>query len=93
MTLTIGGHRARFQLESVLNLKQSLRAIGSDLLIAVGKPEEVGPGGYCPPYHGVPFFSTETRVQSVLGNRAWRMLPATSYGTIQLKMRGLKSSG
>ena len=38
-----GGHRGRFQLESVLNLKRNLRAIGSDLLVAVGKPEEVIP--------------------------------------------------
>ena len=38
-----GGHRGRFQLESVLNLKKNLRAVGSDLLVAVGKPEEVIP--------------------------------------------------
>ena len=38
-----GGHRARFQLECVLNLKQNLRAIGSDLVVEVGKPEEIIP--------------------------------------------------
>ena len=36
-----GGRRARFQLECVLNLRENLRAAGSDLLVAVGKPEDV----------------------------------------------------
>ena len=36
-----GGHRARFQHECVSNLKKNLRAIGSDLLVVVGKPEDV----------------------------------------------------
>lgn len=38
-----GGRRARFLLESVLDLKRSLRDVGSDLLVAVGKPEDVIP--------------------------------------------------
>ena len=38
-----GVHRAKFLLESVADLKSSLRAIGSDLLIGIGKPEELLP--------------------------------------------------
>lgn len=38
-----GGHRARFLRESVISLRSSLRSIGSDLLVGVGKPEEVLP--------------------------------------------------
>lgn len=36
-----GKHRARFVLESVEDLRQNLRALGSNLLIRVGKPEYV----------------------------------------------------
>jgi deoxyribodipyrimidine photo-lyase len=36
-----GPHRSQFLLESVLDLKQRLRSVGSDLLIAVDKPEVV----------------------------------------------------
>lgn len=37
-----GAYRTQFLLESVLDLKRQLRSVGSDLLIAMGKPEEVG---------------------------------------------------
>ncbi|SEQ82514.1 DASH family cryptochrome [Neolewinella agarilytica] len=36
----IGSHRAKFVLESVLDLKKNLRKRGADLLIRIGKPEE-----------------------------------------------------
>lgn len=36
-----GGHRARFQLECVEDLRKNLRAVGSDLLVAVGEPERI----------------------------------------------------
>jgi len=36
-----GAYRAKFLLEALGDLKKRLRALGSDLLIAVGKPEEV----------------------------------------------------
>lgn len=36
-----GKYRAKFLIESVENLKQNLRAIGSDLLIRFGKPEDI----------------------------------------------------
>ncbi|GLC48551.1 hypothetical protein PLESTB_000110200 [Pleodorina starrii] len=46
--LKTGAHRAAFQLECVADLKAGgwsrLKDVGSDLLVAVGKPEEVLPG-------------------------------------------------
>lgn len=39
-----GNYRSQFLLESVLDLKKSLRAVDSDLVIKFGKPEEVLPG-------------------------------------------------
>ena len=36
-----GSHRGRFLLESVADLRRNLRKRGSDLLVRVGKPEEV----------------------------------------------------
>ncbi|KAI8473501.1 MAG: cryptochrome DASH1 [Monoraphidium minutum] len=39
-----GAFRAQFLLESVATLQASLRALGSDLVVAVGKPEDVIPG-------------------------------------------------
>jgi deoxyribodipyrimidine photo-lyase len=36
-----GVHRARFIIESVLNLRKKLRELGSDLVIRVGKPEDI----------------------------------------------------
>ena len=35
-----GVHRAKFIIESIENLRQSLRALGSELIVRVGKPEE-----------------------------------------------------
>eukprot|EP00010_Vexillifera_abyssalis_P000051 CAMPEP_0201556646 /NCGR_PEP_ID=MMETSP0173_2-20130828/56841_1 /ASSEMBLY_ACC=CAM_ASM_000268 /TAXON_ID=218659 /ORGANISM="Vexillifera sp., Strain DIVA3 564/2" /LENGTH=284 /DNA_ID=CAMNT_0047969043 /DNA_START=45 /DNA_END=895 /DNA_ORIENTATION=- len=37
----VGDKRAQFQVESIMDLKKSLKRIGSDLLVAVGRPEEV----------------------------------------------------
>ncbi|MEL7162380.1 MAG: deoxyribodipyrimidine photo-lyase, partial [Bacteroidota bacterium] len=37
----MGGHRAKFLLECVADLRKNLRKRGADLLIRVGKPEEV----------------------------------------------------
>merc|ERR1719163_584058 len=38
-----GARRAKFMRESVADLKQRLRAMGSELLVAVGEPEDVFP--------------------------------------------------
>lgn len=43
-----GNFRAQFLLQSVLDLKQSLRKIGSDLIIRFGQPEIVIPGRITP---------------------------------------------
>jgi deoxyribodipyrimidine photo-lyase len=42
-----GAFRAQFLLESVLDLKAQLRAVGSDLLICVGRPEEASIAACC----------------------------------------------
>lgn len=39
----MGGYRARFLIDSVLDLKERLRSVGSDLLVGYGKPEDVLP--------------------------------------------------
>jgi deoxyribodipyrimidine photo-lyase len=38
-----GAYRCKFLLESVADLRSSLKSIGSDLLVGVGKPEELIP--------------------------------------------------
>ena len=38
-----GSYRTRFLLESVVDLRAQLRALGSDLLVGVGRPEDVLP--------------------------------------------------
>ncbi|HZG39280.1 MAG TPA: deoxyribodipyrimidine photo-lyase, partial [Nodosilinea sp.] len=38
-----GAYRAQFLLESVANLRQSLQALGSDLVVRVGQPEVIIP--------------------------------------------------
>jgi deoxyribodipyrimidine photo-lyase len=43
-----GVYRAKFLLESVQSLKKNLRSIGSDLIIKVGRPEEVIPSFMTP---------------------------------------------
>ena len=35
-----GRHRAKFIIESVINLRESLKAVGCNLVVRVGKPEE-----------------------------------------------------
>ena len=39
-----GNFRAKFLLESVLDLKESLRRVDSDLIIKYGQPEDILPG-------------------------------------------------
>lgn len=41
----MGAYRAKFVMESVSDLRASLQGLGSDLMVAVGKPEEVIAGG------------------------------------------------
>lgn len=42
-TAKTGGRRVQFVLESLTDLKKRLRALGSDLLVSMGKPEDVLP--------------------------------------------------
>ncbi|KAL1529443.1 hypothetical protein AB1Y20_000390 [Prymnesium parvum] len=50
--------RARFLYESVVDLRSSLRAVGSGLLVGVGKPEEVLPLLVAPREEGKPATTT-----------------------------------
>ena len=50
-----GPFRAAFLQECVGELKEQLRGVGSDLLVAVGRPEEVIAGGCCRVAAGVVF--------------------------------------
>ena len=49
-----GAYRAKFLLESLVDLRQSLRAMGSNLVIRQGRPEEM-----------IPVFAKEWRVDAV----------------------------
>jgi len=49
-----GSYRAKFVLESVADLRNRLRDIGSDLLVGVGKPEELLPQLVQPRAAGAP---------------------------------------
>ncbi len=42
-TLKVGYHRTKFLLESVQDLKNTLQKMGADLLVKIGKPEDVIP--------------------------------------------------
>ncbi len=46
-----GPLRAKFLSESVVDLRRQLRSIGSDLLVGVGKPEELLPAFIMRRYH------------------------------------------
>jgi hypothetical protein len=41
----MGAYRAKFIMEAVADLRASLQGLGSDLVVAVGKPEDVIAGG------------------------------------------------
>ena len=67
-----GAHRAQFLLESVLDLKASLRSIGSDLLIHLGRPEDVMSGACVAPAGAG---SAYTHTAQALHLHAWRPAP------------------
>lgn len=56
--------RAKFMCESVADLRSSLRACGSDLLVAVGKPEELLPTLVQPASAGPTTFVTQQQLTS-----------------------------
>ena len=53
-----GSFRAKFLLESVADLRSRLRAVGSDLLVGVGKPEELLPSLIAQREEGAPALTT-----------------------------------
>jgi hypothetical protein len=63
-TLKTGPFRARFLLQSVVELKASLRAAGSDLLVLVGRPEDALPPLLRAPGGGATLVLTQTEVTS-----------------------------
>jgi deoxyribodipyrimidine photo-lyase len=77
-TQKTGGFRTQFLLESVADLKSSLQKIGGDLLIKVGKPEEIIPQ-ICKKYnvdevyHHREVASEETLVSSLTEDALWKL--------------------
>eukprot|EP00964_Phaeocystis_antarctica_P021795 scaffold12101_cov66-Phaeocystis_antarctica.AAC.1 len=53
-----GEFRAKFLYESVSNLRAQLRSVGSDLLVGVGRPEDVLPSLVRPREEGAPALTT-----------------------------------
>ncbi|MDA9555027.1 DASH family cryptochrome [Pelobium sp.] len=77
-TQKTGGFRTQFILESVADLKKSLLALGGDLLIQTGKPEEILPE-ICKKYnvdevyHHREVASEETKVSSLVEDALWKL--------------------
>ena len=74
-----GPHRAQFLIDSVNDLQKSLRALGSDLVVAVGAPEEcipklVPPGASCTVFAQREVTSEEIAAERAVANA----LPARS---------------
>ncbi len=77
-TLKTGGLRAQFMIESVNDLKQSLQALGGDLLVKIGKPEEILPKlakeyQVAEVYHHREVASEETEISSHVEDALWKM--------------------
>lgn len=76
-TLKTGKNRARFILESVDDLKQSIRQLGGDLLVLTGKPEEILPQlvkdyQVDEVYHHREVASEETDISSAVEDVLWK---------------------
>ncbi len=76
--LKTGNFRAQFIIESVQNLKTSLKNLGGDLLIRTGKPELVIPEIVAQykvdeVYHHREVASEETEISSLLEDALWKM--------------------
>ncbi|UJP67001.1 DASH family cryptochrome [Mongoliitalea daihaiensis] len=71
-----GPHRARFLWESINNLKEKLRGLGSNLLVLIGKPEELVVDIAIKYEASAIFFSEEVteeekKVEEALEHHAW----------------------
>jgi deoxyribodipyrimidine photo-lyase len=77
-TLKTGNIRAQFILESVLGLRNSLKQIGGNLLIAAGKPEDIIPQlvqeyEITEVYHHREVAREETHVSTLVENALWKL--------------------
>ena len=76
-TLKTGKLRAQFILESVADLKKSLRNLGADLLVLSGKPEELIPAiaekyNVDVVYHHREVASEETEISTLVEDALWK---------------------
>jgi len=76
-TLKTGNIRAQFILESVVSLRNSLKLIGGNLLIARGKPEDIIPQlvqeyDINEVYHHREVAEEETKISSLVENGLWK---------------------
>jgi deoxyribodipyrimidine photo-lyase len=76
--LKTGKFRAKFTLESVADLKQSLKSLGGDLLVFSGKPEELLPKlvkdyHVDEVYHHREVASEETEISSAVEDALWKL--------------------
>jgi len=77
-TQKTGAIRARFLIECVADLQQSLQTLGADLIIRTGKPEDILPElvkkyEVTEVYHHREVASEETRVSADVENALWRL--------------------
>lgn len=77
-TRKTGVIRARFLIECVADLQSSLKKLGADLIIRLGKPEDILPDlvkqyGVDEVYHHREVASEETRVSANVENALWRL--------------------
>jgi len=77
-TLKTGNIRAKFILESVESLRNSLKQIGGNLLIANGQPEEIIPSlveeyEITEVYHHREVAKEETHISSLVENALWKL--------------------
>lgn len=73
-----GSQRAKFMIESVGNLRQNLRKLGSDLIVRMGKPEEIIPqlaADYqvTEVYHHREVASEETEISAGVEEALWKL--------------------
>ncbi|WP_412466221.1 DASH family cryptochrome [Pedobacter sp. KLB.chiD] len=77
-TLKTGNIRAQFLLESVLGLRNALKQIGGNLLIAEGKPEDIIPQlvqeyEITEVYHHREVAREETHISTLVENALWKL--------------------
>lgn len=84
-TLKVGYHRFQFLLESLADLKQTIQNIGGDLLIKIGKPEDIIPQ-VCQTYHVQSVYafkevaSEEVNIGERLEKNLWKLkIPLNLY--------------